>query len=175
MVWRIEYTNHPWVKKKRRKILERILRDATEDIEVLLGTKEDMGFYLGDSGFWIASIWLSDVGKHHLGVRDFEKDNRWVASLVFDDYPTLTVDEVQGILRGMGLNEYSIGFLGMTNEKTVGECLVELEEGMDAGRTEREKKVDFALASLLAAYLKEGVIGLNDGLLDTMRKIEKAT
>ena len=175
MVWRIEYTNYPWVKKKRRKILERILRDATEDMEVLLGTKEDMGFYLGDSGFWIESIWLSDVGKHHVGVRDFEKDDRWVASLVFDDYPTLTVDEVQGILRGMGLNEYSIGFLGMTNEKTVGEFLVELEEGMDAGRTEREKKVDFALASLLEGYLEEGVIGLNDGLLDALRKIEKAT
>ena len=175
MVWRIEYTNHPWVKKKRKKILESMLRGVMEDVEVLLGTREDMGFYLGESGFWIASIWLSDVGKHHLGVRDFEKDNRWVASLVFDDYPTLTVDEVQGILRGMGLNEYSIGLLGTTNENTVGEYLVELEEGMDAGRTEREKKVAFALAKLLAAYLKEGVIGLNDGLLDAMRKIEKAT
>ena len=175
MVWRIEYTKYPWVKKKQKKILERILRDATEDVEVLVGTREDMGFHLGDSGFWIESIWLSDVRKHHLGVRDFEKDNRWVASLVFDDHPTLTVDEVQGILRGMSLNEYSIGLLGTTNEKTVGEYLVELEEGMDAGRTEREKKVDFSLAKLLETYLKDGVIGLNDGLLDAMKKIEKAT
>jgi len=145
-----------------------------EDMEFLLGTKEDMGFYLGDSGFWIASIWLSDMGKHHLGVRDFEKDDRWVASLVFDDYPTLTVLEVQSSLRGMGLNQYSIGFLGMTNENTVGEYLVELEEEMDAGRTERQKKVDFALAKLLEGHLKEGVIWLNDGLLDALKKIEKA-
>lgn len=175
MAWCIEYTDHPWVKKKRKKILESVLRDVIEDVVVLLGIREDMCFHIEDLGFLITSVWLSDVGKHLLGVRDSEKDNRWVASLVFDDYPTLTVDEVKGILRGMSLTEYSIGLLGTTNENTVGEYLVELEEGMDAGRTEREKKVDFALAKLLAAYLKEGVIGLNDGLLDAMKKIEKAT
>jgi hypothetical protein len=175
MAWRIEYTDHPWVKKKRKKILESVLRDVIEDVVVLLEIREDMCYHIEDLGFLITSVWLSDVGKHHLGVRDSEKDDRWVASLVFDDYPTLTVDEVRSILRGMGLHEYSIGLLGTTNETTVGEHLVELEEEMDAGKTDREKRIASSLAKLLEMYLNEGAIALNDGLLDAMRKIEKAT
>lgn len=173
--WRIEYTNHPFVEKKRRKILEKALAKAVGDIENLLKVGGDSGLMLGDTGFSVESTWLPDVKKHHIAVHDLKKADDWVASIVFNGRQTMTVEEVKNVLRSLGLNEYSIYGLGVTNEKTVGQLLAELEENLaKADREELAKKVDLINATFLEGFLEKAIIRLNDGMLDALRKIENA-
>ena len=58
--WHIEYTNHPPLKKKHKKILENAIADFIDEIELLLKVKADDGFMLGDTGFCVESTWLID-------------------------------------------------------------------------------------------------------------------
>ena len=174
MSWRVEYTNHPWLKKKRRKILERSLAEGIEVVERRLRRGEGYGLVLGDSCFWVDSMWLPELKKHHLAVRDLKGDNRWVATIVSAEDLTMTLEQVKSILRSKGLSKYSIDCLALTNEKTVDEKLAELEENLaEADRDELDEKVDRAAAAFLEEWLETGVIRLNDGMLDAMRKIEK--
>jgi len=174
MVWRIEYTNHPYVKKKQGKVLERSAALAIDDIERLLKIEGDDGFMLGDTDFYVESAWLPDLKKHHIAVLDLKQGGEWVASIVFNDHPTMSVEDVKNTLRKMGLGEYSLYGLEMTNEKTVNEYIAELEENL--GRADREElaeKVDLVNLKFLEGFLEKGIIKLSDGLLDAVRKIEK--
>jgi len=177
MAWRIEYTNHPWLKKKRRKILEREVAEAIDDIERLLKIKGDDGFILGDSDFAAESAWVKDLKKHHIAIRNFKvRGDDWVASIVFKRHPTMIVEEVKNTLKSVGLGEYSIYGLGVTNNQTVGELLTELQEKLDKPeRVEWAKDVDIFCSTALEALLEQGIIKLSDGALDALRKIEQAT
>jgi len=106
--WRIEYTNHPPVKKKRRKELEKVLSESIEGVKCLLKAGESGGLILGDTSFWVESTWLPDLKKHHLAVRDLKADNEWVSSIVFEEYPTMGVEEVKSTLKALGFGEYSL-------------------------------------------------------------------
>ena len=172
--WRIEYTNHPLIKKKRRKILERTVAEAIDDIKHLLETEENDGFLLGETDFSVESTWLPDLKKHHIAIRDLKKDEDWIATIVLEDQPTMTVEEVKSTLRKLGFNEYSLYALGVTNEKTVSELMAELEEKMRShNRDELLKKIDLANLKFLEGFLEQGIIKLSDGLLDAFRKIDR--
>lgn len=172
--WHIEYTNHPPLKKKRKKILEKAVADFIDEIELLLKVKADDGFMLGDTGFCVESTWLRDLEKHHIAVRDLKGGDRWVASIIFENYPTMNVDEVKETLRKLGFNEYSLYALGVTNEKTVNQLLVELEANFKReDRKEWLKEIDFINLKFLKELLKRGIIKPTDGLLDAFRKIDK--
>ncbi|MGQ9552158.1 MAG: hypothetical protein ACUVUE_07010 [Candidatus Bathycorpusculaceae bacterium] len=173
--WRIEYTNRPWLKKKRKKVLERAVAEAIHDIGRLLKAEEDGGFMLGETDFSVESTWLKDLKKHHIAVHDSKAGGEdWVASIVFEQHPTMTVEEVKKTLRGKGLGEYSLHGLGMTNEKTVNEFIAESEESLSrADRGEWAKEVNRVTVALLEGFLEKGTIKQSDGLLDAIRKIEK--
>jgi len=81
MVWLVEYTNQPFLEKKRRKLLEKTLADSVGDVESLLEMKENSGLVLGDSGFNVESAWLPGLEKHHLGVRYARRADEWVATV----------------------------------------------------------------------------------------------
>ena len=66
---RIEYTNHPFIKKKRRKMLERAVAEAIDDVKRLLETEGNGGFMLGETDFSVESTWLPDLKKHHIDDR----------------------------------------------------------------------------------------------------------
>lgn len=83
MSWRLEYTNHPCVRRKRRKVLEKAVAEAVDKVENLLEVEGDDGLVLGDTGFSVESTWLPELKKHHVAVRDLEKGDGW-ASLTFD-------------------------------------------------------------------------------------------
>jgi len=175
MVWLVEYTDHPFLEKKRKKLLEEALASSARDVESLLGAEENSGLVLGDTGFNVESAWLPDFGKHHLGVRYAKRSDEWVASVLFTDRGTLTVKEVKSFLGGLGLNDCDLTCLGVTNEKTVGQRLSELREGLTAsGWVDRVKQTDFAAAEVLEGWLSKGTIRLNDGMLDALRKIQNA-
>ena len=175
MVWRVEYTNHPFLEKKLRKALEKALEDAAVEVEVLLAVRENTGFVLGDSGFSVESAWLPGLGKHHLGVRCEKRGDSWVATLTFPDRGTMTLDEVKRFLGGLGLNECSLTGLGVTNEKTVGQRLTELRESTSQIDLEEcVRQANLATADSLEGWLYKGTIRLNDGLLDALIKIQKA-
>lgn len=174
MGWRIEYTNHPPLKKKRRKELEKALSESIEGVKCLLKAEESGGLILGDTGFSVESTWLPDLKKHHLAVRDLKADNEWVSSIVFEEYPTMGVEEVKSTLKAMGFGEYSLYGLAVTNEQTVAEYISELEEKLNRPeRDELAKELDHLLLELLNEFLKQGIIKLNDGLLDAIRKIDQ--
>ena len=172
--WRIEYTDHPPVKKRRKKVLEKAIANFIDKIRFLLETKADNGFMLGDTDFCIESTWLKDLQKHHVAVRDLKSGDSWVASIIFENYPTMNVHEVKASLRKLGFNEYSLYALGVTNEKTVGELLAELEANFS--RRDREewlREMDFINLKFLNEFLKRGIIKPTDGLLDAFRKIDR--
>lgn len=74
----------------------------------------------------------------------------------------------------MGLGEYSLYGLGMTNEQTVNEFIVESEKSLSwADRDEWAKEVNRVTVAFLEGFLEKGVIKHGDGLLDAIRKIEK--
>ena len=172
--WRIEYTNHPFIKKKRRKMLERAVAEAIDDIKRLLETEGNGGFMLGETDFSVESTWLPDLKKHHIAVHDLKNGDEWVASIVFEAHPTMTVEEVKGTLRKLGFSEYSLYALGVTNEKTVGELMAELKEKMRSqNRDELLKKIALANLKSLEGFLEQGIIKLNDGLLEAFRKIDR--
>jgi len=172
--WRVEYTNHPRLTKKQRKFLERDISEAINSIMQRLKIREDYALHLSKSGLYVDLIWLPALKKHHLGMRGFET-LCWVASIVFDGHPTLTVEEAKSILRSLGLNERNIDGLGMTNEKTVGEHLADCDEATDkAGEEWWPGLFDYRGVELLEAELEKGVISSNDGLLDALRKIDQA-
>ena len=156
--------------------MEKAVAEAVDKVENLLEVEEDDGLVLGDTGFSVESTWLPELKKHHVAVRDLEKGDGWVASIVFVGRSAMSVEEVKSVLRSLGLSEYSLSGLGVTNKKTVGERLAELEENI--AKTDREellKKIDRATAAVLEGWLEGGIIRLNDGLLDAVRKIENAT
>jgi hypothetical protein len=173
-VWRIEYTNYPFIKKKRRKILDRAVAEQIDDIERLLETEEDDALMLGETEFSVESTWLPDLKKYHIAVHDLKGGDEWVASIVFEEYPTMTVEEVKNTLRKMGFGEYSLYGLGMTNEKTVSEFLAELEEKLNnTDREEWAKSIDLLNLKFIEGFLEQGIIKLSDGLLDALRKIDR--
>ena len=175
MVWRVEYTDHPFLEKKLRKALEKALADDAQDLENLLKVRENTGLVLGDSGFNIESAWLPGLGKHHLGVRYAKRGDSWVATVTFPNHKTMKVEEVKGFLGGLGLNEGSLTGLGVTNEKTVGQRLTELREGTSQiDWADHIKQANLATADVLEGWLDKGTIRLNDGMLDALKKIQKA-
>jgi hypothetical protein len=171
MGWHIEYTNHPWLKKKLKKILERAVAESIEEIKHLLERKTDGGYMLGETGFSVESVWLPDLKKHHIALRNFEVD-QWVASIVFDDYPTMGVEEVKNALKKLGFGEYSLYALGVTNEKTVGDLLKEIEEDLKGAAEESAQKILLVNKAFVETFLEKGLIKMSDGLLDAFRKIE---
>jgi len=179
MSWRIEYTNHPWLKKKSRKILEKAVAEAIRDIERMLKIEGDDGFMLGDTGFAIESMWVEHLKKHHLAVEDFKHGGSWVASLVFERYPTMTVEEAKSILREIGFSEHSIYALsayGTPNEQTVGEFLAQHMENLESPHREKLlKALDLVIVASLEKFLEQGIIKLSDRFLDALRKIDRLT
>lgn len=95
----------------------------------------------------------------------------WVASIVFEEHPTMNVEEIKSAFRKKGLGEYSLYGLGITNEKTVGECVAELEEML---RWKNWRKSCLCELEVFRRILERGIIRLSDGLLDAVRKIEHA-
>jgi len=177
MSWRIEYTNHPWLRKKRKKILEKAVAEAIGDIRnrlKMVGEGEWLERILGDTDFIVELEYLRSSKKYHIAIRDLKRDEEWVATIVHEDQPTMTVEEVKGTLRKLGFSEYSLYALGVTNEKTVGELMAELEEKMRSqNRDELLKKIALANLNFLEGFLEQGIIKLNDGLLDAFRKIDR--
>ena len=174
MPWRIEYTNHPPLKKKRRKELEKAISENIEGVKRLLKVEESGGLTLANASFSVESTWLPDLKKHHLAVRDLKADDKWVSSIVFEEYPTMGVEEVKSTLKALGFGEYSLYGLAVTNEQTVAEYISELEEKLNRPeRDELAKELDHLLLEFLNEFLKQGIIKLSDGLLDAMRKIDR--
>jgi len=173
MAWHIEYTNHPLLTKKRRKTLERLIAEAIGNIERLLELKRDEGFFLG-SDFNIESKWVEDIGKHHVAVCSLKDGGEWVATVVFENRPTMTLDDVKAALKAKGFSEYSLYALGVTNQKTVRELLSEMEAGLTKGTEEYVKEIRRINISVLETFLEKGIIKLSDGLLDAFKKIEEA-
>lgn len=56
MAWRIEYTNDPWLKKKRKKILEEAVAEAIDEIKRLLQWKWGGGLMLGETVFLLSPL-----------------------------------------------------------------------------------------------------------------------
>jgi len=155
-------------------MLERAVAEAIDDIKRLLETEEDDALMLGDTDFSVESTWLPDLKKYHIAVHDLKDGDEWVASIVFEDYPTMSVEDVKSALRKMGFGEYSLYGLGMTNEKTVSEFLAELEENLSRDdREEWAKSIDLLNLKFLEGFLEQGIIKLSDGLLDALRKIDR--
>ena len=175
--WHIEYTNHPFVTKKRRKILEKAVAESIQDIKNHLKiVTEDIGArrILVEKNFYAELAYLPSLRKYHIAVRDLKRDEDWVATIIFDDQPTMTVKEVKRMLREMGFDEYSLYGLGVTNKKTVSEFIAELEENLSrTDREEWEKSKDLSDLEFLEAFLEKGVIKLSDGFLDAIRKIDR--
>jgi len=91
--WHIEYTNHPPLKKKRKKILERAIAGFIEEIELLLKVKADKRFILGDTNFYVESTWLDVTNEktvdekiaeleENLGRADRTGGRRWFTSWI---------------------------------------------------------------------------------------------
>jgi len=178
MDWRIEYTNHPFVTKKRRKILEKAVAEAIQDIKRHLKiVTEDVGArrILEGTNFSVELTYLPSLKKYHIAICDLKKDeDYWVATIVLEDHPTATVEEVKSTLRKMGFGEYSLYGLEVTNKKTVSEFIAEIEENLSrADREEWEKSKDLSDLEFLEAFLEQGIIKLSDGFLDAMRKIDR--
>lgn len=171
MAWRIEYTNHPWLKKKHKKILEEAVAEAIDEIKRLLQRKQGGGLMLGETVFSVESTWLPELKKHHIALCEFQK-KQWVASIVFDDCPTMSVKEVKSTLRNMGFKEYSQYALGVTNEKTVAALLEEIEEELKSENEECIKQILLVNKSFIETFLQKGIIKMSDGLLGAFRKIE---
>ena len=122
----------------------------------------------------LESVWLPNLKKHHIAIRDLKRDEDWVATIVLEDQPTMTVEEVKSTLRKLGFNEYSLYALGVTNKKTVSELMAELSRSLRSrNRDELLKKMDLANLKFLEGFLEQGIIKLNDGLLDAFRKIDR--
>ena len=175
-VWRIEYTNHPWLKKKRKKILERAITESIEEIKHLLKINESDGLMLGDTDFSIESTWLPNLKKHHIAVCDLKKADDWVATIVFEEYPTMSIQEVKRTLKKKGFREYSLYALGITeNDRTVAEYIAKLQEKLssDDEKDEWVRKVDLVNLTFLEHCLEQGIIKLSDRLLDALRKIDR--
>jgi len=172
--WRIEYTGHPTLKKKRKKILERAIAESVEEIKHLLNLNRSDGLLLGETDFSVESTWLPDLKKHHVAVRDIKRADDWVATIIFEEYPTMSIEEVKNTLKKKGFGEYSLYGLGVTNEKTVSEFMAELEEKISShDRDELAKKIDLVDLKFLEGFLEQGIIKLSDGLLDAFRKIDR--
>ena len=174
--WRIEYTNHPVLRRKRREVLERCVAEAIGEIERFMRAREDNFLVFEDLGFAVESIWLPDLRRCHLAVYDLKSlSESWVASIVLDGYPTMGVEEVKRVLRKKGLGEYSIYGLTMTNEKSLGEYIIELEEELrKPSLNELVRRIRAANLKALEFLLKVGIIGAGEGLLDAVKKIEKS-
>ncbi|MEM3716045.1 MAG: hypothetical protein QW145_02655, partial [Candidatus Bathyarchaeia archaeon] len=152
MPWRIEYTDHPRLGKKHKKILENAVAEAIEEIKRLLQRKQDGGFLLGKTGFSVESIWLPELKKHHIALRGFKTE--WVASIVFDEYPTMSVEEVKNTLKNMGFEEHSLYALGATNQKTVAALLEEIENKLKSEDEEYVKQILLINKSLIETFLE---------------------
>jgi hypothetical protein len=172
MAWQIEYTNHPWLKKKLKIVLERAIAESVGEVKHLLESRMDGGFTLGETGFYVESVWLPDLKKHHITVRDLKRADDWVASIVFDNYPTMGVEEVKNTLKNMGFGEYSLYALGVTNEKAVGDMLKKIQEDLKGTVEEGAQKILLVNKAFLETFLEKGLIKMSDGLLDALRKIE---
>lgn len=87
----------------------------------------------------------------------------------------MNVEEVKSTLRKKGLGKYSLYGLGITNEKTMGEYMAELEEKLSKAEMEElAEKVALVNLKFFEGFLERGIIRLSDGLLDAVRKIEHA-
>lgn len=172
--WCLEYTNDPWLKNKRRKELEREVTKSINRIVELLQHRVDDGFMLGDSDFSVEALWVDRAQKHLLAVNDLRRgDGEWVTSIVFDNHPCMTVEETKRLLRKLGLGEYNICGLDMTNEKTVAEYLSELEAKLMQDKEELLQSIRFTIATLLEGCLEKGIIKVSDGMLNAQRKIHQ--
>ena len=121
--------------------------------------------------FSIESTWLPELKKHHIALCEFQK-NQWVASIVFDDYPTMSVEEVKSMLRNMGFEEYSQYALGVTNERTVAALVEEIEDELKSENEECVKQILLVNKFFMETFIEKGIIKMSDGLLDAFRKIE---
>jgi hypothetical protein len=171
MVWHIEYTNHPSVPGKRRKALEKLLAEAIGKVESLLQAKGDGSLTL-DSDFQVESVWIKEIRKHHVALCSLKGGGEWVATIVFENYPTMTLKEVKATLKAMGFSEYSLYALGVDNEETVGELLNKMEADLMEETEECVKQIRLVNKAFLEAFLEKGIIKLSDGLLDAFKKIE---
>jgi len=156
--------------------LERAVAESIEEIKRLLKINESDGLMLGDTDFSIESTWLPNLKKHHIAVCDLKKADDWVATIVFEEYPTMSIDEVKRTLKKKGFREYSLYALGITeNDRTVAEYIAELQEKLsgDDEKDEWVRKVDLVNLTFLEHCLEQGIIKLSDRLLDALRKIDR--
>jgi len=174
MAWRIEYTNEPWLKKRRKKALKGEVARFIHRIEGLLQDRSEDGFMLGDSDFSVEALWVDRAQKHLLAVHDLSMGGGdWVASILFDEYPCMGVEEAKGLLRRLGLSETSVYGLNVTNEKTVGELLGKMEADLEKKTDEYVQQIRLINKAFLENLLEKGIIKTSDGLLDAHRKIHQ--
>jgi len=153
--------------------LEGLVAKFIPRIQELLQDQSDDGFMLGDSNFSVEALWVDRVQKHLVAVYDLGRGSDWVASILFDRHPCIGVGEAKGLLRKLGLGGYSIHGLNVTNEKTVGEYLGELEAKLLQDKEEWLQTIHFTIATLLEGCLEKGIIKVSDGMLDAQRKIDQ--
>jgi len=171
MAWHIEYMTHPPLPGKRRKALEKLLAEAIGKVESLLQAEGD-GSLILDSDFQVESVWIKEIRKHFVALCSLKDGGEWVATIVFENYPTVTLKEVKATLKAMGFSEYSLYALGVNNEETVGELLNKMEADLMEKTEECVRQIRLVNKAFLEAFLEKGIIKLSDGLLDAFKKIE---
>ena len=115
----MEYTNKPWLKEGRKRVLEKGLAASIQHIECLLNSRSGGRCALGNSGFYVEVLYAEAAKKNFILVRD--EDGRWVVTLTFNRHPCMKVKEVRSLLSEIGFDEitsYSLAdLLGLSKVK----------------------------------------------------------
>jgi len=111
---------------------------------------------LEKTGFSVKLTWLHELKKHHIVLRGFKTE--WVASIVFDEYSTMSDEEVKNTLKNMGFEEHSLYALGATNQKTIAVLLEEIENKLKSKNEEYVKQILLINKFLIETFLEEGIL-----------------
>jgi len=84
----------------------------------------------------------------------------------FDEYSTISVEEVKNTLKNMSFEEHSLYALGATNQKTVAVLLEEIEDKLKSENEEYVKQILLINKFLIETFLEKGIIIVSDGPLD---------
>lgn len=174
--WRIEYNSSLFLKKSRRKSLERWVEKNIDRIVGLMekaSRGESDALVLKEADFYVEDTFVKRAGKHHIGVWDI-KTGEWAAAIRMGGYPCLGVEEVKRLLRELGLDENSPYGLDVTNEETVGQFIERSRRELDDEDSDEDlRTLHLVPISFLEHLIGEGIISERDGLLDALRKTQQ--
>ena len=149
--------------------LEGEIAKAIPLIEELFQSEPESLLVLEETGFYVNA--LPEKGLQRYLVAVYDEKGSWVASVMLDEYPCMSVKEAKDFLRQLELSDTNPEGLTLA-DLTVGEALEDLEARLSMDAPKDAQALRRSLKAFWEAGLKAGKIKMSDKIPEAIKKIE---